>query len=231
MTKAVFFDLYNTLIHYNPPREESLSNTLKSVGVSAKPSDLVKPFSVADEFFYAQNSITPVSKLSREEQFSFYKEYQRRLLEQIGVESNDDMLSKIVLSWAKYKYTHVLFEDVKPAFEAIKDLNVSLGLISNIDKDISPLLKELGIYDKFEIIVTSLEAGFCKPSPEIFHFACNKAGIKPEEAVFVGDQYNVDVIGASNAGMRGMLIDRTNCHQESNEHPRLRSLKEIAGYL
>lgn len=231
MINTVFFDLYNTLIHYFPSREDSLANTLKSMGIPAKPTDLIRPFSVADEFFYKENSANPVNKRSHDEQFSFYKDYQRRLLENAGIETNDNMLSEIVMTWSKQKYSQVLYEDVNPTFEVIKNMGLSIGLISNIDKDISPMLKELGIYNDFKIIVTSLEAGFCKPAPEIFHYACSKAGIKPENAAFVGDQYNVDVIGSSSAGMKGMLIDRADCHQESNQHPRLKSLGEIINHL
>ena len=54
MIKAVFFDLYHTLVHYEPPREELLAKALNELGVGLKPTDLSRPLVIADEFLYAE---------------------------------------------------------------------------------------------------------------------------------------------------------------------------------
>ena len=47
-----------------------------------------------------------------------------------------------------------------------------------------------------------------KPDPRIFHLALEKAGVRPEEAMHVGDLPEEDAEGARRAGVRPILIDR-----------------------
>jgi HAD superfamily phosphatase (TIGR01668 family) len=45
-----------------------------------------------------------------------------------------------------------------------------------------------------------------KPAPSAFHDACAMVGVKPEEAVYVGDQVITDVLGSQRAGLRAILV-------------------------
>jgi len=60
--------------------------------------------------------------------------------------------------------------------------------------------------------------GVEKLDPRIFEMALARAGVRPAEAVYVGDLYAVDVLGARGAGMEAILIDpgacwgRRDCH-------------------
>ena len=70
------------------------------------------------------------------------------------------------------------------------------------------LLDGLGIADRFDPIVASSRAGAAKPDPAIFRYALTKCGANAEQAVHVGDTYELDVLGARAAGMAAILIDR-----------------------
>ena len=106
-----------------------------------------------------------------------------------------------------------------------------MGLISNVERDINPMLKELGLSSWLEVVVTSQESGFVKPQPEIFQQALKRAKVKASEAIYVGDQYQVDVIGAKNAGMKGILLDRDNYYKEKLDCPKIKSLSELASHV
>ncbi len=80
-------------------------------------------------------------------------------------------------------------------------------------------------------MVTSEEAGADKPKPEIFLKALEKAGVDASEAVHVGDQYDLDVVGARGVGISPILIDRYDLYPEVDDCPRIRSLTELAQYL
>jgi putative hydrolase of the HAD superfamily len=125
----------------------------------------------------------------------------------------------------------VPFEDVKPALDALKNRGLILGLISNIEQDISGTLERLGLRSRLDVVVTSQDAGANKPRPEIFRFALKKAGVPPAESVYIGDQYQVDVLGARGAGMKGILLDRAGDHENITDCPRIQSLAEAAEYL
>ncbi len=64
---------------------------------------------------------------------------------------------------------------------------------------------DLGKY--FDQIITSEEAGVKKPHIKIFEYALDLAGAKPEESLMVGDDYEVDILGAKAAGMDQALFD------------------------
>jgi putative hydrolase of the HAD superfamily len=49
--------------------------------------------------------------------------------------------------------------------------------------------------------------GVEKPDPEIFLRACRRMGVEPGAALYVGDLYPVDVLGARSAGMEALLLD------------------------
>jgi len=93
------------------------------------------------------------------------------------------------------------------------------------------LREELGLLSRLDIVVTSRDTGFNKPQPEIFQEALRQANVRPQEAVYVGDQYQADVIGSGNVGMKGMLLDRNNFYTEIKDCPRLQSLGELAGQM
>ena len=64
-----------------------------------------------------------------------------------------------------------VFDDVRPALEALRRLGLQLAVVSNWDERLRPLLRRLELDDCFESLVISCEAGFTKPAPEIFQRA------------------------------------------------------------
>ncbi len=82
-----------------------------------------------------------------------------------------------------------------------------------------------------QVVVTSQEAGVNKPNREIFQEALRQAGIQAPEAIYVGDQYRIDVVGANEAGMKGVLLDRGNYFEETADCLRIRSLTQVVEHL
>jgi HAD superfamily hydrolase (TIGR01509 family) len=92
-------------------------------------------------------------------------------------------------------------------------------------------LDRLGLTTLLDVIITSQDVGVGKPDPQIFLEGLKRAGVLPEETLYVGDQYQVDVVGARNAGIRGILLDRTDHYQEITDCTRIRTLSEISNFL
>ena len=57
--------------------------------------------------------------------------------------------------------------------------------------------------------------------------ALEKAGVEASEAVHVGDQYKIDAVGAMNAGIKPIIIDRNDLYPEIKDCPRIRNLDEL----
>ena len=117
-----------------------------------------------------------------------------------------------------------IFDDVLPLLDALASQQVPLGLISNWDDRLRPLLKELRLDRYFETVVISCEVAFTKPSPVIFEEAARKLGVAPERILHVGDSPREDVEGARSAGFQALLLDRS---EEARSPDRIGSLKEL----
>jgi putative hydrolase of the HAD superfamily len=231
MIKAVFFDLYQTLVRYEPPREEIEAKVLKDFGIETTPEALVRPIIAADEFIYNEIARQPLSARSKEEKFALYAQYQAVLLREAGLKYDQKAMPRLLQVMQQSQMDLVLFDDVVPTLEDLKERGLTLGLISNVEQDMVQTLMKLGLPVWLKTVVTSQDAGAGKPRPEIFQLALKKANVKPAEALYVGDQYNVDIVGARGAGMKGILIDRSDYYQSITDCPRIKSLKEVTDYL
>jgi putative hydrolase of the HAD superfamily len=91
-------------------------------------------------------------------------------------------------------------------------------------------LAAMGIVDLFDAIVTSVEVGWRKPNPAIFTEALRLLGIAPSAAVFVGDNYTADFLGAQSCGIAAYLIDPLH-YYDVPEDRRLDSLADLPARL
>jgi putative hydrolase of the HAD superfamily len=231
MIKAVFFDLHNTLAGYDPPREVIHSRLLKEFGIEASPEALLRPVMAADDFIYREHARHSLGKRSKEEVTALYSQYHGIILKEAGIEASKELIAGILKKWMSSDYKMALFDDVAPTLTRLKERGLVLGLISNEDRDITPLCQELGLLAWLQVLVTSKVVGFSKPHPEIFQAAAKKAKVKPSEAIYVGDQYQFDVVGANEAGMLGILLDRRDLFGDITDCPRIHSLSEVMSYL
>src|SRR5579859_3363908 len=94
-----------------------------------------------------------------------------------------------------------------PTLRRLRTRGFSLGMISNFDHRLYHILEGLGLGAQFASITISSEAGYAKPSPEIFRIALAKHGISADEALHVGDSEHLDIAGATAAGIAAVLID------------------------
>lgn len=94
----------------------------------------------------------------------------------------------------------------RETLEGLRDAGYRLAVISNADGRVSRYLEAAGLADLFEFVLDSGRVGMEKPDPRIFHLACARMGFHPEECVYVGDTYEVDIRGARQAGLEAVLL-------------------------
>lgn len=229
--KGVFFDLYQTLVHFDPPREQLQAKVLKEFGIDVAPEAIRRALVIADEFIYQEFARQPFSKRTAEEKTAVYVQYQRVLLKEAGVDASEQLIGGVLNKMQQFNLKQVLFDDVVPALTQLKERGLILGLVSNVDRDITPLCDKLGLSLLLQVIVTSQNTGFSKPHPEIFREALRQSRLEASEAVYVGDQYQIDMVGARDAGMKGVLLDRGDDFREVTDFPRIRSLTDIVKHL
>jgi putative hydrolase of the HAD superfamily len=117
-----------------------------------------------------------------------------------------------------------IYEDVLPTIETLIDRGIDLGIISNWDERLRPLLKRLKIDGYFRVIIISQEIGFQKPSDVIFHEAVRKFTCPASCVLHVGDGEMEDMEGARRAGLQSALLRRNGKPRGDNT---LTSLSEL----
>jgi putative hydrolase of the HAD superfamily len=143
-----------------------------------------------------------------------YLEY---VLEGVGV--TDDATLRAMAEWrAGFNPPVGLFRLPEPAAAgaliAARDAGLATGVISNSNGTIASLLDSLGFLPHLDFVLDSYVVGVEKPDPRIFRMALERAGVEARDAVYVGDLYSIDVLGARSVGMRAILLDPGGCWGE-----------------
>ena len=235
MIKAVFFDWFNTLARYEPAREETASQVLKELGYVFSPDQVRLAISAADRAWFEENTRSPVRVRNAEEQQKVYARYQQNVLAELGIDTTNDpdLLRRVLIRYQALStgMHFVLFDDVLPCIRVMKQRKLTVGVLTNLDQDMTPLSKGLGLDGLVDLFITSGEIGVDKPKAPIFLAAMKRANVAPSEAIHVGDQYNVDVLGARGVGIKGLLLDRYDYAPDIADCPRIRALTEIVNYV
>ncbi|MCL2475069.1 MAG: HAD family hydrolase [Chloroflexi bacterium] len=231
MKKVVFFDLNKTLIDNNPSREEMEYNILnKEKGYQISMDTINKAYAVADEYFYNECARLPLIERSPQEKLAVYYMHQVKVLEYCGVVADDTLVKYIMKRYSIDCKTMKVFDDAMETLNILHQKGLKTGLISNSDSDISCLLDELGLSQKLDYVITSAECGATKPKAAIFNIALQKASITAAEALYIGDQVDIDVAGAQNAGIDYLLIDRLDHHHHIKER-RIQDMRQVWQYI
>jgi len=105
-----------------------------------------------------------------------------------------------------------------------------LAVVSNADGRVAGSLAASGLADHFVAIIDSYVVGVEKPDRRIFQLALQACGAAPADAVYVGDIYEIDVLGARRAGIEPLLIDPLGGYGAVDCH-RIASLAELIDLL
>jgi putative hydrolase of the HAD superfamily len=101
----------------------------------------------------------------------------------------------------------VLLPRVAQTLAELEGRRVRLGVISNFDRRLYPILDHLGVLNRFEHVVISSESGADKPSPRIFQDAARRFEVSPNRILHVGDDELADGEGARRAGFQSLVVD------------------------
>lgn len=198
--RAVLLDAGGTLIH---PDHEYILDRLAAEGVEADEEAYVRARDTADavvgEILRSGDPGTDDSRI---------KTWFTTLLTGLGLPG--DRLAAVGADIRARHDANALWVRPVPGtrqmLERLRDAGLRLAVISNADGRVARFLERAGLADLFELILDSGELGVEKPDPRIFRLALDRLGLEPDEAVFVGDTWEVDVLGARAAGIRPIYL-------------------------
>lgn len=90
--------------------------------------------------------------------------------------------------------------------DALRARGVRTGMVSNFDHRLHAVLAALDLAARLEVVVLPADAGAAKPDARIFHLALQRLGVDAADAIYVGDDADDDIAGATAAGLRAVDV-------------------------
>ncbi|HEY5058688.1 MAG TPA: HAD family hydrolase [Gaiellaceae bacterium] len=114
----------------------------------------------------------------------------------------------------------------------LKRRGLRLGLISVCTDEVVELWETTAFHRLFDDAVFSCEVGLSKPDPRIYHLACERLGVEPAQAMFVGDGANDELAGAAAVGMTAVLVlpperDEPRWEEARGWQPRVETVSDV----
>ncbi|WP_166984002.1 HAD family hydrolase [Paramicrobacterium fandaimingii] len=110
---------------------------------------------------------------------------------------------------AHYRESWTLFDDTRRCLDATVAAGAQIGVITNGELDFQRVkLERTGLAGSFGHVIASGAEGVAKPDPAIFLTACERFGVDPANAMYVGDRLMTDAVGAARAGLTGVWLNR-----------------------
>ena len=197
MFKGAIFDLDDTLYNYKD---------INSIAIEKVSEYVCVQFNIGKHTFYK------AFEIARESTKNFMTYdcaaqhnriiYFQKTLEILGVNPIAYALEMYDIYWNTLLDKMKLNNGVIEVFEYLKEKKIKIAICTDLTTHIQHRkIRKLGIEKYIDCIVTSEEAGAEKPNIKMFNLCINKLNIKSNEAFYVGDSFEKDIIGASNAGI------------------------------
>lgn len=205
MIRAILFDAGNTLIRMD---YAAIAAELLRHGVAVTP-EAVQRAEWSARVRLDMDLFAPAPAFSTESRDTTER-YSRYVLEGAGVKDPD--LHAKVMEWRRgYNPPVGLWTVAEPeaaaALALVREAGRVAGVVSNSNGTIRRILESLDLARDLDFVLDSKEEGLEKPDPRFFRRALARAGVRADEAAYIGDFYSVDVVGARRAGMRAVLMD------------------------
>jgi len=199
MIKAVIFDIDNTLYDYDAANACAMSAIEEYAslhfGWSAQFTEDKVKTSYSEMKLLAGRKAVIHNRLIRFQ----------RILEQENIALSPHALNMYDIYWSTLTESSKLFPGLTDALISLKNEGVSIGIGTNMTSVMQfRKLEALGILKYFDFIVSSEEAGSEKPDKVLFLMCAKKAGVTPDECLYVGDNLKNDIMAAERAGLKGL---------------------------
>ncbi|MDD1767642.1 MAG: HAD-IA family hydrolase [Methanomassiliicoccales archaeon] len=221
--EAFYFSSVGTLIRYDTSREAVLVNFLEEEGIETTMAVAKIAYLVADDAVPSKG-YTVKPKGERE---IYWRTYSSALLKNCRVEDPDGKIADALSGRLRSPRIWNAFYDAKPALESLKKLDCLIGVIANAEANLSASLDHAGLSQYIDTVTTSEEAGVEKPDPAIFQKALSKSGIELKSCVYVGDVPEIDILGARNAGITQIWLDRNRLARRLGDIRKIETLTEL----
>lgn len=205
--RAVFFDFDGTLHIPTPSPIDAFIAFAGRLGIDINPH-MTQLLRIWAHHYWSQHEQIhrDMDRMGED----FWIHYSQLLLKAVRATDNLETNAYTVRDWFRSDYAPVvsLAPTAHETLTTLKERGYILGLISNRTNPLQNAVAEIGLEGMFVYLLAAGEIECWKPNPEIFFYALTHFdGLKPEECVYVGDNYYADGHGAAAAGLRPVMYD------------------------
>ena len=208
--KAIFYDLDGTLRESHPSGRDLFVQHAIHLGLQITPADKLRSARWEHAYWASSDELRADIERFEQKEGEFWRNYSLRQLRALGCDEEcaceyAPRISEFMES--NYTSNDILLEGVPETLAALQTKGYTLAVVSNRSKPFEDYLREKEIWPYFNFALAAGQIQAWKPAPEIFLQAAQRAGVQPGEAVYVGDNYYADIIGARRAGLIPILYD------------------------
>ncbi|HRY28441.1 MAG TPA: HAD-IA family hydrolase [Elusimicrobiota bacterium] len=203
--KAVFFDAGGTLFRPHPSVGHVYAGLARKYGCDASAEWVDRRFRAQ---WRRRNGLEFLKNTDEGEEKAWWSRLVRAVFgRRMSEETFRPYFEELYDLFAQPK-TWRLFPDALPTLKKLKKRGVPVGIVSNWDSRLFELCRGLGVAPWVDFILASAVVGSVKPHPGIFQKALKLAGVRPSEAIHVGDSFREDYCGATRAGLKAVWLCR-----------------------
>ncbi|WP_413167320.1 HAD-IA family hydrolase [Capilliphycus salinus ALCB114379] len=233
--QVIFLDAVGTLFGVRDSVGEVYAKLAYQFGVVAEPHTLNKAF--FQQFVNAPAMAFPGKQLEEIPllEFQWWEIIAQNTFKQVELfEKFEDfsLFFKDLYAYFETDKPWFVYPDVQPTLKRWKNQGIELGVLSNFDSRLYPVLEALNLAEYFTSVTISTQVGAAKPDPKIFTVAIEKYQCSPEKVIHIGDSFKADYQGAKAAGIQAILINRneggkTIPFEQESEFIECQSLEEL----
>lgn len=208
--QTILFDLDGTLRDNHPPSHQVFFDHAVSLGLQDSPEGRRRALRWAHAYWADSDELSADLATFGGGSEAFWLNYSRRQLAAFGCppKQAQALAPAVVQHMAEsYDPDDIIPEDVPETLQTLKGAGFTLGVVSNRSEAFGEYLAQVGLAVYVDFSLSAGEANSWKPDPGIFIQALRLASCQPEQAIYVGDNYYADVVGAGRVGIRPVLID------------------------
>jgi len=226
--KHVFFDLDRTLWDFEKNTEATLNEIYQSFSlnlyfqsfydfytiykkVNEKQWELYRQGSITKEFLSTNRFYLTLSEAGNDN---------KDLAREIGKKYIHDTPLKTAL----YPYTHEVLSNLKQKY--------NMYILTNGFREVQHLkVNSCNLQKYFIEVITSEDCGYMKPSNDFFNYAINKLEVNTADCIMIGDDLNVDIIGAQNSGIDTIYLNHDLLKHSETPTYEINNLKQLLSIL
>jgi HAD superfamily hydrolase (TIGR01549 family) len=207
MIKGIIFDFWGTLVEN---------------GIHPSPVNQVKYILRARMPF--REFVTKFEESMMTKEHADLNEAFTAVCNDFAIRNNQYVVERLVGMWNKNELLGKPFFEVVEVLKFLKSKGYKIALISNTNPTIKRVIEKYSLQQFFDAEIYSYKEGILKTNPKLFQIAVERLGLTAEEVLVIGDSIQTDIIGARNAGLTAVLIDRMN---KRDYTPKIRNLREL----